>query len=66
MNKAVRGAVGSLKHEGMYLTLEEMELLAAYVAREISEEEFNRRALELALANHSKTRKGGTLDEQSA
>lgn len=42
MNKAVRGAVGSLKHEGIYLTPEEKALLTAYAEGRITEEEYDR------------------------
>lgn len=55
MNKAVRGAVGSLKHEGMHLGPEEIELLKAYAEKRISEEEYNRRALELVLGVEEET-----------
>lgn len=49
MNPLIRGALGTLKHEGMHLTEAEMELLAAYVSGRISEKEYDRQALELVL-----------------
>lgn len=45
MDWRVRGVLGNLNHEGMHLSPEEMKLLEAYVAGEISEEEYDRRAL---------------------
>ncbi|MBA4544550.1 hypothetical protein H1164_17105 [Thermoactinomyces daqus] len=54
MNQLIRGAIGNIKHEGMYLTLEEMELLAAYCEGQISEEEYDRRALLLVLGVKAK------------
>ncbi|MBA4543258.1 MULTISPECIES: hypothetical protein [Thermoactinomyces] len=44
-----RGAVGTLKHEGVHLSKPEQELLLAYCEGRISEEEYDRKALELAL-----------------
>ncbi|MBA4492709.1 hypothetical protein ACFO25_09585 [Paenactinomyces guangxiensis] len=47
--KMFRGAVGSLKHEGIYLTNTEQELLRAYCEGRITEDEYNRKALELVM-----------------
>ncbi|MBH8605620.1 hypothetical protein [Thermoactinomyces sp. CICC 10522] len=55
MNQLIRGAIGNLKQEGMHLTEPEMELLEAYAEKRITEGEFNRRALELALGEPQRT-----------
>jgi hypothetical protein len=44
-----RGAVGTLKHEGIHLSQREQDLLLAYCEGQITEEEYDRKALELTL-----------------
>jgi hypothetical protein len=45
----LRSAIGTLKHEGIYLTDEEKALLMANFKGKISDEEFMKRAYELAM-----------------
>lgn len=54
VDQRIRGAIGNLKHEGIHLTPEEMELLTAYCEGQISEEEYDRRALLLVLGVKAK------------
>jgi hypothetical protein len=47
--KMLRGVLGTLKHEGIYLTNTEQDLLRAYCEGRITEEEYDRKAFELVM-----------------
>lgn len=49
IEKAMRAAAGNLKHEGMYLTKKEDELVKKCLMREITDKEFIKLAYEEAM-----------------